>query len=300
MIGPVLVLGGTGRLGRAVTAELTRRGWAFVAPPRSEFNLAGGASIGSRLDTLCPAAILNLAGFTDVTAAEIPENAEAAITLNVELPATLARACARFSIPFVHISTDFVFDGAQSRPYLEDDPGNPLQVYGATKWDGERAVLARNPFALIVRVSTLYGPGRPQHPAYVDAILRKSQAAAAAGGGILEVVEAPISSPTYAPDVAPVLLDLLDRGAAGIVHAVNDGAASRLELAQAAVAFAGLGDRVAVRARPEPANGLRRPAYSVLDTSKLSQLLGRKLPPWKDALGRYVGGSQQLIADGEQ
>ncbi len=288
MSGLVLVLGGTGRLGRAVTSELTRRGRAFDAPSRTEFDLSAVASVGGLLETLCPTAVVNLVGFTDVVAAELPENAEAAIALNVALPAALARACARFAIPFVHVSTDFVFDGAQARPYVEGDSVNPLQVYGATKLDGERATLARNPHVLILRVSTLYGPGRAQQPAYVDAILRQARASAAAGGGALEVVETPVSSPTYAPDVAPVLVDLLDRGVTGLVHAVNDGAASRLELAQATVALAGLGDRVTVRARPEPSTGLRRPAYSVLDTSKLSRLLGRRLPPWKDALGRYV------------
>ncbi len=289
MIGSVLILGGTGRLGRAVTAELTRRGRAFDAPPRAVFDLVVGTSIAGRLDTLGPAAVVNLAGFTDVAAAELPENAEVAIALNVGLPAALARACARFEIPFVHVSTDYVFDGAQARPYVEGDSVNPLQVYGATKLDGERAALARNPHVLILRVSTLYGPGRAQQPAYVDAILRQARACAAAGGGVLEVVEAPVSSPTYAPDVAPVLVELLDRGVTGIVHAVNDGAASRLQLARATVALAGLGDRVTVRARPEPTTGLRRPAYSVLDTSKLSRVLGRKLPSWEDALGRYIG-----------
>jgi len=286
--GPVLVLGGTGRLGRAVVAELTRRGRAFDAPSRAEFDLSAVASVVGLLDTLCPAAVLNLVGFTDVAAAERPENVEAVIALNVELPAVLARACTRFAMPFVHVSTDYVFDGAQSRPYFEGDSVNPLQVYGATKLDGERAVLARNPNALILRVSTLFGPGRDQQPAYVDAILRQAKASAATGGGVLEVVDPPVSSPTYAPDVAPVLVDLLDRGVTGIVHAVNDGAASRLELAQATVVLAGLGDRVTVRARPESSSGLRRPAYSVLDTSRLHRLLGRRLPPWKDALERYV------------
>jgi dTDP-4-dehydrorhamnose reductase len=142
---------------------------------------------------------------------------------------------------------------------------------------------------LILRVSTLFGPGRPQRPAYVDAILAQAKARALEGGGTIEVVEAPISSPTYAPDVAPVLVDLLDRGETGIVHTVNDGSASRLELAAAAVAIAGLGDRISVWVRPEPPNTLRRPAYSVLDTTKLFRLLGRRLPPWKDALGRYIG-----------
>ena len=290
MSGPVLVLGGTGLLGRAATAELTRRGRAFAAPPRDAIDFADGASIGTRLEAFRPAAIVNLVGFTDVAAAERPENGTAAIALNVEVPAVLAGAAARLAIPFVHVSTDYVFDGAKATPYLEDDPVNPLQVYGATKLDGERAALARNPRVLILRVSTLYGPGRPQRPAYVDAILAQARARAAEGGGTLMVVEAPVSSPTYAPDVAPALVDLLDRGATGIVHAVNDGAASRLELAAAVVALAGFGDRVIVHARPEPPNTLRRPAYSVLDTSKLHELLRRRLPPWKEALARYLGG----------
>jgi dTDP-4-dehydrorhamnose reductase len=287
--GPILVLGGTGLLGCAATAELRRRGRVFDAPPHAALDLANGAAIGSRLDSFRPAAIVNLSGFTDVAAAELPGNAEAAIALNVELPAALAAACARLAIPFVHVSTDYVFDGAKATPYLEDDPVNPLQVYGATKLDGERAALARNPRVLILRVSTLYGPGRPQRPAYVDAILRQARDCAAGGGGTLEVVEAPVASPTFAPDVAPALVDLLDRGATGIVHAVNDGAASRLELAAAVVALSGLGDRVTVRARPESPNTLRRPAYSVLDTAKLERLIGRRLPPWKAALERYVG-----------
>ena len=290
MSGAVCVLGGTGLLGRAVAAELSRRGRSFAAPPRAAFDLADGAAIGTRLDALRPAAVVNLAGFTDVAAAEIPENEPAAVALNATLPALLAAACARLAIPFVHVSTDYVFDGAKATPYVEDDPVNPLQVYGATKLEGERAALAQDPRVLILRVSTLYGPGRPQRPAYVDAILAQARARAAEGGGALAVVERPVASPTYAPDVAPALVDLLDRGATGIVHVVNEGVASRLELATATVAFAGLADRVAVGIRPEPHSALRRPAYSVLDTGRLERLIGRTLPPWRDGLRRYLGG----------
>jgi dTDP-4-dehydrorhamnose reductase len=286
--GGILVLGGTGLLGHAVAAELTRRGRAFTAPPRAALDLLDAPGLALRLEALRPAAILNLSGFTDVGAAERPENRSAAIALNAELPGLLAAACARLAVPFVHVSTDYVFDGAKAAPYLEDDPVHPLQVYGATKLEGERAALAANPRGLILRVSTLYGPVRPQRPAYVDAILAQARARAAEGGGALTVVEPPVSSPTYAPDVAPALVDLFERGAAGIVHVVNDGAASRLELAAAAVSLAGLADRVTVGVRPEPPNTLRRPAYSVLDTGKLFRLIGRRLPPWKDALARYI------------
>jgi dTDP-4-dehydrorhamnose reductase len=289
MSGGVLVLGGTGLLGRALSAELTRRGRAFAAPPRAEFELEEIDTIPARLAALRPAAIVNASGFTDVAAAERPENRASATALNADLPAALALTCRRLAIPFVHVSTDYVFDGAKDAPYLEDDSVHPLQVYGATKLAGEQAAVASDPGVLILRVSTLYGPDRAHRPAYVDAILAQARKAAAAGGGTLAVVERPVSSPTYAPDVAPVLLDLLELGASGIVHTVNDGAASRLELAAAAVALAGLSDRVAVETRPEPPNTLLRPAYSVLDTSKLLTMLGRRLPRWEDALGRYIG-----------
>jgi len=285
---PILVLGGTGLLGHATAAELTRRGRAHIAPSRAALDLAALEALPARLDALAPAAILNLSGFTDVGAAERPENEAMAILLNAELPGALSAYAARRRIPFVHVSTDYVFDGTKRTPYLETDPVRPLQVYGVTKLDGERAVLGANPAALILRVSTLYGPGRAHRPAYVDAILAQARTHAAAGGGTVSVVEPPVSSPTYAPDVAPALIDLFDRGARGIVHTVNDGAASRLELATATVALAGFSDRVRVTARPEPPHALARPAYSVLDTDKLNGLIGRKLPRWEDALGRYV------------
>ena len=289
MSGAIVVLGGTGLLGRATSAELARRGRTYAAPSRAELDLTDFAALPARLDALRPSAVVNLSGFTDVGAAERPENKDAATLLNAELPGLLAAHCARRAVPFVHVSTDYVFDGAKRVPYLETDPVNPLQVYGATKLAGESAALAANRDVLIARVSTLYGPGRPQRPAYVDAILAQARTKAAEGGGALAVVEAPVSSPTYAPDVAPALIDLLDRGVAGIVHVVNDGAASRLMLATEAVKLAGFADRVTVGTRPEPENSLARPSYSVLDTGKLAGLIGRKLPRWEDALRRYIG-----------
>jgi dTDP-4-dehydrorhamnose reductase len=286
--GPVLVLGGTGRLGLALTGELARRGIPFSAPPRTKIDLDFIDRLDAAVVRARPAALINAAGFTDVVAAEKREHRAAAARRNGEAPGILAAACARDGIAFVHVSTDYVFDGKARAPYTEDAEVNPIQVYGATKLEGERAVQRAHAEALIVRVSTLYGRSLHGRPAYVDTILAKARALAASGEGRLDVVEPPVASPTCATDVAPALLDLLARGASGIVNVVNDGAASRLELARRVVEIAGLAGRVQVHPRPDEPGALARPAYAVLDTTKLHSLLGRRLPPWKDALVSYL------------
>lgn len=294
MTGRVLILGGTGLLGTAVREELERRGRAFAAPDRAALDLADLAALGARVADLAPSAVVHLAGFTDVAAAELPENRAAARLLNRDVPEALARVAARLEVPLVHVSTDYVFDGAKGAPYVEDDAPRPLQVYGATKLEGERAVLAAHPRALVLRVSTLFGPGRPSRPAYVDAVLAQALPYERSRG-VVEVVETPVSSPTYAPDAAAALVDLLDRGATGVVHTVNRGACSRLELARATVAACYLADRVIVKPKAAPPDELRRPAYSALATARLESLLGRALPTWRDAVTRYI----ELLRVGE-
>jgi dTDP-4-dehydrorhamnose reductase len=283
-----LVLGGSGKLGTALRDELTTRHLDFVAPSRETLDLADEGLVAAWIERERPSMVLNASGFTNVPACEQEENKQTVYRMNARLPEELARACAKLRIPFLHVSTDYVFDGTSGKPYKESDPVAPLQEYGRSKLEGERAVLKAYPKALVIRVSTLYGPGNYGRDAYVDAILRQARGEEE-GTTTLAVVETPVSSPTYAPDVAAAALDLLDRSASGLVHVVNDGAASRLELARATVAAAGLVDRVRVIPKPEPAQSLSRPAYSVLATGKLQKLLHRRLPHWEDALRRYVG-----------
>ena len=284
---PPLVLGGTGLLGRATVAALTSRGRPFFAPSRAELDLGDTGAIQAAVVAAAPSAVVNLSGFTDVAAAERPENHAEAWLLNRDVPAVLAAAAAREGVPFVHVSTDYVFDGTKGAPYLEDDPVRPIQVYGETKLAGERRVADAHPAPLILRVSTLFGPGRPQRSAYVDAIVKQA-VAYERSSGTLEVVEGPVSSPTYAPDAAEALLDLLDRRATGIVHMVNAGSCSRLALARATVAACYLADRVVVKPKPAPPGGLTRPEYSVLGTGRLISILGHALASWRDALTRYI------------
>lgn len=283
----MLVLGGGGRLGRALLACFARDGTPFEAPPIDRADLADPASLARALDAVGPAWVVNAAAFTDVAACERPELCATVFAVNAEGPTSLARACAARGARLVHVSTDYVFDGRKGAPYDEDDPPRPLQVYGASKLEGERGVLDTLSGALVVRVSTLFGPPDPPRPAYVDHILRQARA-----GGPIEVVEKPVSSPTYAPDAAEAILELCSRGASGIVHVVNAGACSRLELARATVEAAGLGDRCRVVTRPEPPGTLARPAYSVLADARLRALIGRPLRAWREAVEAYVAASR--------
>jgi dTDP-4-dehydrorhamnose reductase len=244
------------------------------------------------LQRLRPAAVLNAAGFTDVARAERPEHRAELELLNRDAPAALARACARLGLPLVQLSTDYVFDGSRRTPYVEDDLPAPLQAYGRSKLEGERAVLAELPGALVARTSTLYGSGARTRPHYVDAVLRQARQAER-----LEVVRTPVASPTYAPDLAAALIDLLDAEAGGVVHVANDGQCSRLELARQAVAAAGL--PVPVEERPETAGSLSRPAFCALDCSRFRQLCGRPLRPWEAALREYVADHVAGAASGD-
>lgn len=281
--GPILIVGGSGMLGLSLIGELERRGLGHEAPDLDRLDLLA-CDPGPFVTELQPSAVVNASAFTDVGRAERPENRSEVDRLNQHAPEDLARACARLGIPLVHVSTDFVFDGTGSEPYREDDEVNPLQVYGRSKLEGERAVFAACPYALVLRTSTLFGPGRPaDRPHYVDAILNQARK-----GADLQVVPLPISSPTYVPDLARGMIDLLGNNAAGIVHLVNSGSCSRLELAREAIRIAGLADEVMVRERPAPPNDLARPAYSVLDTSRFAALTGYSPRPWQDALREYI------------
>jgi len=281
----VVVLGASGMLGTALVRELASRGWAHVAAGRDRLDLEGDR-IEPTLAALSPTAVINAAAYTDVVRAEQEGESRRVARLNRDAPGQLARACRALGVPLLHVSTDFVFDGRKAAAYLETDAVGPLQVYGRSKLEGERRVLAGHDGALIVRTSTLYGPGRADRPHYVDAILRQARRC-----DRLDVVRLPVSSPTYTIDLARGVIDLLDTSATGIVHLVNRGGCSRLDLAREIVRLAGLDDSVEVRERPQPAGPPARPPFSVLDTTRFAELTGREPRTWQEALADYLGTS---------
>jgi dTDP-4-dehydrorhamnose reductase len=272
-------------LGTALARVLADRNVRFLAPGEGQFDITDPAAVKRRVsqfvDTLAPseqATLVNAAAYTNVERAE--HEPDRAYLVNERGAALLARAARDASLGFVHVSTDFVFDGRKSGPYLEDDGPNPLSVYGLSKLAGEVAVAAENPDALIVRTAWVFGPAGVNFP---TKILH-----AAKSRPSLSVVTDEIGSPTYTIDLATGIVGLVEAGATGLFHLVGAGSCSRFELAEEIVRLAGLDtpiERVTSDAFPTQA---ARPMNSVLDCSKAARL-GVTMPDWHDALARFLG-----------
>jgi dTDP-4-dehydrorhamnose reductase len=227
---------------------------------------------------LAPTTFINCAAHTAVDDCE--SNREAAYATNAEAVDHLAEACNRTGSRLVQISTDYVFSGDGDRPYAESDPTAALGVYGRSKLRGEE-LAANADRHMIVRTAWLYGHGGRN---FVETIRGQLES----GTSPLRVVADQTGSPTFCDDLAAAVLDLDHRGITGVVHAVNTGAttwhAFAVEIAHQLGALAEIVP-VTTTEFPRPAP---RPAYSVLDTSLLTSLLGRPMPPWQDALARYL------------
>jgi dTDP-4-dehydrorhamnose reductase len=254
-----------------------RRGHEFFGLDLPELDVTDCDAVAAAVHTILPDTIVNCAAFTAVDAAENDE--EAARAVNATAVAHLAEASNEVGASLVQISTDYVFDGASSRPYREDDATGPLGAYGRTKLAGEAAAAGARGH-LVVRTAWLFGDGAN----FVAAIRRQLDG----GARTLRVVADQTGCPTYAVDLAEAILRLGERGARGLLHVVNDGSASWCDFAREIVLLLGAAAEVepittAQARRPAP-----RPAYSVLDASRAASLLGRPLPSWQDALGRYL------------
>ena len=276
-----LVLGGvTGLLGQALTRVLTERGWQVETLSRTDGNLLEMSFLEDRLAGADADAVFNAVAWTQVDDAE--DHAEDALLINRTLPDALARVLKALRRGhLVHFSTDFVFSGPHQHPWREDDAPNPTSVYGRTKLAGEEAVLRVLPErSCVLRTAWLFGPGRKN---FVDVIL-----AACRKRDAISVVHDQSGSPTYSLDLAQWSAELAEKGATGIWHAVNSGQASWCELACEAIALTASPCRLEPIASSQWPQKAQRPVYSVLDTGKLGEFLGKKPRPWPQALREYL------------
>jgi dTDP-4-dehydrorhamnose reductase len=272
-----LVAGSAGQLGRELVARLGDEvAWKG---DRAELDVADGAAVVALVARVRPDVVFNATAFNRVDAAEAEPLA--AFAVNAAAPHFLARAARDAGALLVHVSTDYVFDGTASRPYREDDLPRPLGAYGASKLAGEHLVAAAGGEHLVVRTSGVLGRGGSDQKggSFVERIVAQARA-----GQPLRVVADQVFAPTCASDLAESLLALVRSGARGLVHLTNAGSCSWHELAVAALAAAGLEAPVERIRAADLSLPARRPAYSVLDTSRA---LALGLPPprhWKDAL----------------
>ncbi|MFZ5788485.1 MAG: dTDP-4-dehydrorhamnose reductase [Acidobacteriota bacterium] len=273
----LLVTGSRGQLGRAMGRAAAARGLVFVGVDLPEFDVTDAAAVAETVALARPDVIVNCAAYTAVDAAEDDE--ARATEVNGTAVGHLARSADQVGALLVQVSTDYVFDGTARRRYREDDPPRPTSAYGRSKLVGEAAAAAARRH-LIVRTAWLFGAGHN----FVESIVGQ----VAAGAASLRVVADQVGCPTYTEDLAATILALVDRGSEGVFHAVNRGEVSWHGFAEEIVMRLGAEVPVTPISTAEAARRAPRPAYGVLDTAKLESLLGAPLPPWQDALGRYL------------
>jgi len=273
----VLITGAAGQLGRALVQELAHRDWEVAATDLADMDITDQDAVWRSLSAHQPGLVINAAAATRVDVLEA--NPDLALKVNALGPRNLAAACRRLGFKLVHISTDYVFDGEKTGPYVEWDETRPQSVYGVSKLLGETLVREQCPDHFILRTAWLYGlPG----PNFITAILARARQ-----GQGLKVVNDQRGTPTSAQALASQILALAATEAFGTYHATCQGEATWYEFALHILGKAGLDvpERPCTTAEyPLPA---RRPANSVLE-NRLLQLQGLDLmPSWQEAVHRF-------------
>ena len=280
----VLVTGVTGQLGSEVAARFRQLGHEVIAADRQVLDFLQPARAAAVIRAQQPDWVINCAAYTQVDKAESEPGQ--AFTVNRDTPAQLAQAVAEYDGQLLQLSTDFVFDGTQTRPYVEDDATNPLGVYGSSKLAGEQAVQRELPDAVIVRTAWVYGVHGHN---FVKTMLRLATA-----GTPLRVVSDQRGTPTWTRDIVAAIVALVDQQASGVFHFTAAGETSWHGFASAILeeaAEAGFTIRtekvepIATTEYPTPAT---RPAYSVLNTDKISACLPSPIPAWRDSLKKML------------
>lgn len=279
----VLVFGKTGQVARALVAAAPPLGVGITALARDQADLSDPGACAAAIMGTDADAVINAAAWTAVDAAE--DNEVAAHVINADAPGAMARACAKKGLPFIHISTDYVFDGTEGAAWTPDDPTGPLGAYGRTKLAGEQAVMAAQGVHVILRTAWVFdGSGKN----FVTTMLRLSETRDA-----LDIVGDQIGGPTPAAAIADACLSIAKtlvagRGASGIYHFSGAPDVSWADFARAIFAVAGRDIAVTDISTADYPTPARRPANSRLDCSDLEVVFGIERPDWHTALVKML------------
>ena len=282
----VAIIGANGQLG----VDLVRRfrdggGHDVLALTRHDADARDRVGLAAALAPFRPEVVVNTAAFHKVDICE--DEPWTATETNVLGTANAAFACRDLDALLVHLSTDYVFSGTAERPYREEDPAEPVNVYGATKLAGERLAAAIWPRTLIVRTSGLFGHAGASGKGgnFVETMLRLGRER-----GVVRVVTDQVLGPTYTPDLAEVIAQATERGTTGTLHVTNSGHTSWFGFTEAIFDLAGVDARVEPTTTAEFGARARRPAYSVLAHDGLAAAGLSEPQPWREALAAYIQG----------
>ena len=289
----VLVTGTSGQLGHDTMLELKKRNIECLGADRQggenyEFDtimldITDKDAVESAILKYKPDAVIHCAAWTNVDAAEAPENLEAVRKVNVDGTENLAKACKKVDAKMVYISTDYVFDGQGTKPWQPDDKNYaPLNVYGQSKLDGEKAVTANLEKYFIVRIAWVFGKNGKN---FVKTMLGVGKS-----HDEVRVVDDQIGTPTYTPDLSKLLVDMILTDKYGFYHATNEGGyISWADFTKEIFRQAGINSKVVPVTTAEYGESIaKRPFNSRLDKSKLKENGFELLPTWQDALARYL------------
>ena len=280
-----MILGAGGLTGRYLVREAKRRGMEVVAFTRQELDISKSDAARETLAKVNPELVINAASVTSLETCE--ENPALSRKVNCEAPEDWAKESGRAGVRFIHLGTDYIFDGKKTSAYLPTDPASPLSRYGKDKAEGEKRVLRANPHALVVRLAWVYGHGGKTFMSKLPGILAEKEVVELAGGRT--------GSCTYAGEAARIILDLAAKRAEGVYHGVQAGTTTWKAFAEKALEKMKAKDgKVACREfRELPQDkiaGLKvpRPAHSPLDIAATEKVLGRKIPGWEEGLAEYL------------
>jgi dTDP-4-dehydrorhamnose reductase len=281
----IIITGAGGRLGAALAREY-RDKFDVTGFNHAQLDLGDFDQLRRRLSRIEFDIVINAAAFTNVDLCE--KEPEQAFRINADAPRVLAEVCRDKKARLIHFSTDYVFDGKKSQPYIEEDEARPISVYGESKRRGEQSVLEVEGDHFVIRVSWVFGPDRPS---FVDAMIKRARE-----HEHIEAIADKFAVPTYTADIAKMLPHSFDLDVAGgVLHFANAGECSWQEYAQFALdCCRSFGLPLKARAvgatkLSEMKNWLaRRPVYSVLSTAKYIGLTGATPRNWRDAVGEYL------------
>jgi dTDP-4-dehydrorhamnose reductase len=279
----IIITGANGQLGNEFRELATGYpAHEFIFFSRQELSIADAGSVRDVVSQHNADWCVNCAAYTAVDKAESEQ--EIAMSVNATATGLLAKACAELGTRFIHISTDYVFDGSSSKPYREDDPTGPINVYGHSKLRGEQLALQHNPSGIIIRTSWVYSVYGNNFVKTMMRLMKDRES--------INVVSDQVGSPTYAADLAKAIMHIIESPAAqnakGIFNYSNEGQISWHEFAMAIKELTGSNCSVNPIPSSQYPTPARRPQFSLLDKTKIRTTFNVKIPGWKDSLAHCI------------